>query len=295
MASLIKKEPLRSSSSWLGHKPSKQLEWSSYKDYLYGKYTKEYATVLYHYAVKYFDCLEDCSKILDLPRTIRSNVLKALVCLSKYLGIYSEFTTSFKNHGVRWTTQDSFSSFLKIINNDHDSLLQWYKDARSALRENERIYLRFALLSGLRRSESIKAFNKIITLSKEGKLSEYYDKDLSCLCHFKYPEFLRNTKNCFITPLAEELLKAISNSKPVSYCTIRKHLAKHNLPTRIKELRSFYATHLRKQGMMPESIDLIQGRIPKTVFARHYLKENLKELRDRTLESLKQLEQTLSS
>ncbi len=48
---------------------------------------------------------------------------------------------------------------------------------------------------------------------------------------------------------------------------------------RIKELRSYYATYLRKNGILAEYVDLVQGRIPKSVFARHYLKiEDLREL-----------------
>lgn len=44
-------------------------------------------------------------------------------------------------------------------------------------------------------------------------------------------------------------------------------------------MRSYYATHLRQHGILAEYIDLLQGRIPKSVFARHYLKvEDIKEL-----------------
>jgi hypothetical protein len=38
-------------------------------------------------------------------------------------------------------------------------------------------------------------------------------------------------------------------------------------------------------------MDLLQGRVPKSVFVRHYLKENPVELRDRVLTALTQLEQ----
>ena len=48
---------------------------------------------------------------------------------------------------------------------------------------------------------------------------------------------------------------------------------------RIRELRSYFATFLRQHGILAEYIDLLQGRIPKSVFARHYLKvESIKEL-----------------
>ena len=48
---------------------------------------------------------------------------------------------------------------------------------------------------------------------------------------------------------------------------------------RIKELRSYFATYLRQHGILAEYIDLLQGRIPKSVFARHYLKlDSIKDL-----------------
>ena len=65
----------------------------------------------------------------------------------------------------------------------------------------------------------------------------------------------------------------------MSYYALRKRLVTHKHSVRIKELRSYFATYLRKHGILAEYIDLLQGRIPRSVFARHYLKvENAKEL-----------------
>jgi intergrase/recombinase len=36
--------------------------------------------------------------------------------------------------------------------------------------------------------------------------------------------------------------------------------------------RKIFATHLRNNRIEPEIIDLLQGRIPKSVFARHYFR-----------------------
>jgi intergrase/recombinase len=49
-----------------------------------------------------------------------------------------------------------------------------------------------------------------------------------------------------------------------------------------------------RHNIISEEVDLLQGRVPKSVFARHYLKENPKELKDRVLTALTQLEQTLN-
>jgi intergrase/recombinase len=34
--------------------------------------------------------------------------------------------------------------------------------------------------------------------------------------------------------------------------------------------RKIFASHLRQSGIESEIVDLLQGRVPRTVFARHY-------------------------
>ena len=35
---------------------------------------------------------------------------------------------------------------------------------------------------------------------------------------------------------------------------------------RVKRLRSFYATKMREMGLLSEQIDLVQGRVGKSIF-----------------------------
>jgi hypothetical protein len=68
--------------------------------------------------------------INNIPLGIRSNVLKSLINLSKYLGKYESFKAQLKNHGIKWISSDnSFNSFLAIINNNHANLEEWYSKA----------------------------------------------------------------------------------------------------------------------------------------------------------------------
>jgi intergrase/recombinase len=277
------------SSAW------QSITWSSYREYLSRLYGKQYTSLLYSYAAKYHEYLEEPSKINSLPASIKSNVLKSLVALSKFLGIYQEFCAKFRNHGIRWTSTDtSFNSFLSIVNNKHDTLATWLKESSKVLAENERLFLKFALLSGLRKSEAITSFNMIVEFANQNRLLEYYDVNIRCLCHFKYSQYLRHSKNVYVTPISTELLSEISKSRPVSYSTIRKKLSREGLPLRIKELRSYYATYLRQHNVISENIDLIQGRVPKSVFVRHYLKLNLSELSQQAISLLKDLGSVLS-
>jgi len=188
------------------------FNWSEYKDFLFSKYARSWATDILIYSRKYFHCLEDLKELNLLPKTIVTNVIKSLVVLAKYLGRYSEFKQKLNNYGIKCTRQDSFRSFLRILNanNNGYNVLDWIKDARSVLSESENTFLKFCLYTGLRKGEALTSFNKIIELSAKGILNEYYDHDLNCLLHFKYPkEFIRKTKNCFISFIPNTLLNEV--------------------------------------------------------------------------------------
>jgi len=266
------------------------INWSEFRRYVYQKYGPKYANMQYNYARKYVEFLENPSKIDTIPSTNRTNVLRALVCLSKFLGKYTEFKNKMKNYGIKWSNGNSMDSFLAILRRDHSNLMDWYKNASNVLKDNERLYLEFMLLTGLRMSEGIKSFNKIIELHKQNKLNDYYNEELHTLEHFKYPrEFLRNSKNVYISIIPKELLLRIAISRPVSYITIRKRLKHNGLKVRIKELRQFYGSFLIRHGLIREEVDLLQGRVPRSIFVRHYLTIDFKELVERTLKALEQL------
>jgi intergrase/recombinase len=219
-----------------------------------------------------------------------------LIALSKFQGDYLEFKEYLKQYGIKWIRPDNLTAFLNILNNNHDDLKEWYKTLQNILDDDYKLFLRFVLLSGLRKGEAIKSFNMVINLAENGKLNEYYDSSLSILQHFKYPNvFLRGTKNVYISILPNDLIQQVSNSNNVTYPTIHKFLERRHIKLRLKELRSYYATYLRKHNVVSELIDLIQGRIGRDVFVRHYLKENPKNLSDQILTTLKDLEQSINN
>jgi len=197
------------------------------------------------------------------------------------------------DHGIKIHRQDSFTSFLRILNtnNNDNDILKWLKEVHPILNDNENIFLRFCLYSGLRKAEAITSFNRIIELYNKGLLNEYYDNNLNCLMHFKYPkDFIRKTKNCFISFISEELLKQIRNSKPVSYDAIIRRLYRNNAKCRINELRDYFGTYLLQHGILEAEINLCQGRIPPSIFIKHYWSPKLSELRDRIFKALTELE-----
>jgi intergrase/recombinase len=271
------------------------IDWSSYKNFLDKKYCREYSVGQFNYTKRFLECYLNPSKILSLPTSIRPNVLKSLIALSKYQGTYLEFKEKLRRYGIKWIKPDNLSAFLNILNNKHDDLKEWHKTVQGILDDNYRLFLRFVLLSGLRKGEALKSFNKIIELAQSNKLAEYYNRELLILEHFRYPnEFLRGTKNVYISILPSDLIEQIANSKYVTYPSIHKFLERRHIKLRLKELRSYYASYLRKHGIISELVDLIQGRIGKDVFIRHYLKETPRQLSEQVLLLLRDLEQALN-
>jgi intergrase/recombinase len=222
----------------------------------------------------------------------KNSIVKSLIVLSKYLGVHEEFKRSLKNYGVKLFRQDAFSSFMRVYNNQNSNLNEWLQQAIKVLRPSEQLYLQFMKLTGLRKQEGIVAFNKIIDLANHGRLNEYYNEEKGLLEHFKYKDdFLRRTKNAYISILPKSMIEQVSLSQAVSYDGLRKRLMRTKLNLRINELRDYFGTFMVRHGLIKEEVDLIQGRIPPSIFIRHYWSPSFSELKDRTLKAIELLKQ----
>jgi hypothetical protein len=79
------------------------------------------------------------------------------------------------------------------------------------------LYLRFLALSGVRKTEAKMSFLKIQELAKANKLNEcYYNTETKLLEHFRFKEFLRGTKNLYVSAVPYELIQQIADSEPIS-------------------------------------------------------------------------------
>ena len=152
------------------------IDWNSYKKWLYSKYPRHYADLLSCYSRKYFKLLYDAKQIDVIQASNRNNVIKSLIVLSKFLGYHEQFKNSLKNYDIKEYRQNSIESFLRIMKASNSDILDWFNKAYEAARDNEKLFLRLSKITGIRKEEALKAFNLIIQLSKENKLSEYYDK-----------------------------------------------------------------------------------------------------------------------
>ena len=280
--------------SYQGFLPIRQrnFDWAEFKEFVYGKYAKSTAPKVMSYAKRYSHLLQsgNIGEIDKISATTRSDAVKSLIILSKYLGICEAFRAGLKSYGIRLTRPDAFSSFTRMYTNPSSDLWIWYSDAKIILRPEEQLFLKYLKLSGLRKEEGITSFNLIIELSKQNKLNEYLNEN-GFLEHFRYKKpFLRGTKNVYISIIPTETILEISRSQPVTYNAIVKRLLRKHKRCRLNELRDYFGTFMVRHELIKEEVDLLQGRIPPSIFIRHYWSPSFKELRDRTLSALTKME-----
>jgi hypothetical protein len=274
------------------------LDFYEFDQWLKQKYADSYRVTILCYTRKYSHLVvADNLRELDmLPTTIKSNAVKGLIVLSKYLGIHKEFTDRFKAFDIKLSRPDSLCAFLRILNASNSNIMLYYNEVTPLLRDNERLFAKFLLHSGLRMSEAIASFNLIIKLASENKLTDYYDENLGCLMHFKHPKlFIRHTKNCYITFIGKDFLNEIASSSEVTYSSIRKRLEHNDRSMRFNEFRDYFGTHLVNNGILEIEQNLVCGRIPIGIFIRHYWSPKLKELGARVLTAVAKMENTITN
>jgi len=221
-------------------------------------------------------------------RDKRMHVLKSLTALSKFLGAYHQFKQRTQNFGVKWQVPTALETFNHMLQKNNENVFEWAKKTDKALPMHKE-FLRFARLSGLRKSESINSFNLIISLSRKNHLSEYYTEETSCLEHFRFPEiFIRRTKSAYITFIPKEQILSITKSRKISYEKIRKKLVRRGMSTKLSLLRCTWATFMEKRLSQAE-VDLLQGRVSQSVFMRFYFAPDLKELKEKVLWASREL------
>ena len=258
-----------------------------FEKWVRAKYSVSYRRAVLCYVKKYHHLLKADSNLRDLElltNDVKSSVVKSLLLYSKFNGCYSQFKDRLNQYGIKLYRPDSLNAFLRILNASNTNTLEHYNEILPLLKDNERVYAKFLLNSGLRVSEGINSFNLNINLANEGKLSEYYDDNLGCLMHFKCPKlFIRHTKNAFITFISKSLLEQIAECQPVTYYSIRKRLERKKKPMRLNEFRDYFGTTLVNNGILEIEQNLVCGRIPISIFIRHYWSPKLKELGERIL------------
>ena len=243
------------------------------------------------YSQSYIDYLLRCAKSILSGKNVFSfrsqNYLACLSALAKFTGQYQQFKEYLKNHGIVWKRRDRHYFFSLLYNRNQlvDEMLQWMEKVRhSDIGQDAWFTLVFLAYTGIRPSE---AFN-LFKLASQGRIMDIWNPELGCLETWKLPDvFLRMSKKLFIVPLSPQMLNLLRTfNSNITYNALAKRLKKKNIPIHIYNLRKLHGTILRMNGLQTEEIDLLQGRIAESLFVKHYLALNLKDLCTRAIRIL---------
>jgi len=274
------------------------IDWEAYSSWYKDSHNKSNSTAgqRIKYARKYCSVLikSDRNKLAEIKtmsKDKRRLVMASLSNLAKYMGIYEKWQRIRKNNGLRWEKRSALETFLSILNHNVNDTTKWLKDVVKVLPKKYATAVIFTALTGLRASESCLSCKLIVE-----DLENYLDKELMMLQHFKYPKFLRGSKNAFISFISKELLQLVLDNKPTfKYTALTSAIRKKGYSIKVKELRKLYATTLRNNKIPTEVIDIIEGRVPQSIFLRFYYKPFLKEIQTKTLEAIQPLHEELFS
>jgi intergrase/recombinase len=224
------------------------------------------------YVKRFYYVLEknNAQDLLSVSPETRQHAMKSLASLSKFMGIYDRWQNLIKRFQLKWPKKEAFAVFNEIFNNSNESytdMLSWIKESVSALPTSWSNVIVFNTLTGLRPDEGYKAMELI-----NSDTANYVDRARMLLLHYNYPDsFLRVSKNAYVSVINENIIRIARNSEPItSYRHIRNTFGSYSISMNMYYCRKVFATFLRNEGIEPEIIDLLQGRIPNSVFVRHY-------------------------
>jgi len=268
---------------------SVSIDWDAFDKWVRQRYATKTAINLKIYGRRFIYILSDPAKasdLLALTPYLRNHAMRGLAAISKFLGCYGEWQQIKNRVGLKWRENRSDELIRDLLGgNVVEEVSAWLREAERLLPQRCFKALRFILYTGLRPDEGCKAINLLNTDP------EYLDRANMILQHFKYPKvFLRRSKNAYITFITDDMLQWAKEAAPITYNTLLQVCKRRRLPCKMKLLRKVWATVMRESGLAPEVIDLLQGRIPSSVFVKHYYRPDLLgEVRKKVLEGLKRL------
>jgi intergrase/recombinase len=228
--------------------------------------------------------------------------MEALTILSKYIGCYDRWQQIRKQYNLKWTNDnESIQALQRFFDNNLtlDSMLSKIRGMIQVLPAHMAEVVRYAVLTGLRPSEACESVRLII--SQPLTSNQYYNQEQQTLEHFRYPDiFLRPTKKAFISYLSHDNYHAIASlgckNPPPSTPTLTaicSAVKRKGFPMEMHLCRKVFASWLRKEGIEPEVVDLLQGRVSQSVLIRHYLTPS-DDLKARVLVAVEHLQKQIT-
>jgi intergrase/recombinase len=246
------------------------------------------------YAKQYYPVLNwsAADQLLQLSPNKRIHIMKAISSLARYTGQQDSWRAIRQRYGLQWSTgTEKIDAFTRFFDDSKslDTMLQWLREALEILPKAYANFFLFCTLTGLRASECAEAV-KLISLSTD----KYYDPEQMILQHYRFPDiFIRRTKAVYISIVDKEILAIAQSIKSTPTLNALKMQTRHScLSFQAKYCRKIFASYLHKQGISDSLVDMLQGRIGKNIFLKHYLTPSA-DYKDRVLQALEQLQRQL--
>jgi hypothetical protein len=253
------------------------------------RYAKQYASVLLQSGIP--DCL-----LLQLSPNKRIHVMKALSALARFTGRTEQWRQIRQQYGLQWSTGtekiDAFTRFFDQ-SKDLDVMIGWLKEAISILPRSYASFFLFCTLTGLRASECVEAV-RLLNSSYAQDITRYYNPQQQVLQHYRFPDiFIRRTKAVYISVVDDSIVEIARQIKFTPTLNALKMQNRHRcLSMKVKYCRKIYASWLHRCGISDSLIDMLQGRIGKNIFLKHYLTPSADYKRN-VLQALEQLQRQL--
>jgi intergrase/recombinase len=252
------------------------------------RYAKQFYTLLVNFSA--------AERLLQLSPNKRIHAMKALSSLARFTGCQGTWRQIRQQYGLQWSTGteklDAFTRFFDDTK-DLDTMLQWLKEAKFAMaKQNWNFYL-FCTLTGLRASECVEAV-RLLHLPQNSGLNNYYNPEQKILQHYRFPElFIRRTKTVYISVVDDSIVSiARKIGKAPTLNALKMQSRRTCLSMKLKYCRKIYASWLHKSGISSDLIDMLQGRIGKNIFLKHYLTPSA-DYKEDVLQALEQLQRQL--
>jgi integrase len=251
------------------------------------------------YARRYATVLEtgDATPLVNLHSdTMRHHTLEALANLAKYQGRYDRWLQIRQRYNLKWSNgSNSLQSLQRFFNPSlsFDVMLQRVRNMIEHLPKSMIPIIKFACLTGLRPAEACESVRLINGL--ENYKTYYYNPEQQCLEHFRFADiFLRQTKKAYLSYITKEMLSGIGvfGCRTPTYTAIRKACRYRNINMDMRLCRKIFASHLIQSGIDATTVDMLSGRCPPSVLARHYQVPTA-TLRQRVLDAVEKLEKQI--
>jgi Archaeal phage integrase len=275
------------------------IDWQQFHQFLLQRMTSKTAEDRIRYAKQYASILISTPSgvntghlLLHLFPNKRIHVMKALSSLARYTGNQDTWRAIRQQYGLQWSTgTEKIDAFTRFFDDskDLDTMIGWLKEALQVLPSNHAHFLLFCTLTGMRASECVEAV-RLLHISS----TSYYNPEQQVLQHYRFPNiFIRRTKAIYISIVNNEIIDiARKIDKTPTLNSLKMTLKHRHLSMQLKYCRKIYASWLHRCGISSDLIDMLQGRIGKNIFLKHYLTPSA-DYKAQVLQALEQLQRQL--